>query len=84
MLSFCIIAKDEEEQLPRCLESIKELADEVVLCVDDRTTDKTAEIGSEFDAQVHPYTWTDNFSAARNESFEYESCDWIVVIDADE
>lgn len=84
MLSFCIIAKDEEEQLPRCLESIKELADEVVLCVDDRTTDKTAEIGSEFDAQVHPYTWTDNFSAARNESFEYASGDWIGVIDADE
>lgn len=84
MLSACLIARDEEEQLPRCLESIASVADEIVLCVDDRTTDRTAEIGREYGATVAPFKWTDDFAGARNLSIEKATGKWILVIDPDE
>ena len=83
-LSACIIALDAEDTLPKCLDSIKDAVDEIILCVDDRTTDNTAEIGKQYGAKVSHYKWTDNFSEARNLSIEKAISDFILIIDADE
>lgn len=82
-ISVCIIAKDEEQRIRDCLESVKDLADEIILAIDDRTTDKTAEIGEECGAVISYFTWEDDFAAARNFSLEQATCDWLLVFDAD-
>ena len=82
-LSLCIIVKNEAETLPKCLNSVKEVVDEIIL-IDTGSTDGTAEIAAEFGAQVHHWEWNDDFAAARNESLKYATGDWILVLDADE
>ena len=83
-LSVCIIAKNEEELLPQCLESVKLLADQIVI-VDTGSTDRTVAIAESFGAEVYHSSWTNNFSLHRNQSIEYaKDADWVLVIDADE
>ncbi len=82
-LSVCMIVKNEEKSLPRCLESIKNVADEIII-VDTGSTDNTMSIARDFGAKVYQYAWKDNFSEARNHSLSHASCDWILQIDADE
>lgn len=82
-LSVCMIVKDEEELLPRCLESVRGIADEIII-VDTGSTDKTKEIASIYTDQVYEYTWSNDFSAARNESISHATGSWILILDADE
>ena len=82
-LSVCLIAKNEEPFLGRCLASVKGLADQIVL-VDTGSTDRTVEIAQEHGAEVHSFPWTDDFSAARNSALEHVTGDWVLVLDADE
>lgn len=82
-LSVCMIAKDEEKMLGRCLESVKAIADEIVL-VDTGSTDRTVEIAEAFGARVFHHPWQKNFSLHRNQSLSYATGDWILQIDADE
>lgn len=82
-LSVCMIVKDEEELLPRCLESVTRLADEIII-IDTGSTDRTKEIAEEYDAKLFDYTWSNDFAAARNESLRHASGKWILVLDADE
>jgi glycosyltransferase involved in cell wall biosynthesis len=82
-LSLCMIAKDEEANLPRCLESVKGVVDEIIL-VDTGSTDHTKEIAAEHGAKVFDFPWTGDFAAARNESLSHATGDWILVLDADE
>ncbi len=82
-LSACMIVKNEEEFLPRCLESIKNAVDEIVV-VDTGSTDRTVEIAESYKAKVYHHPWNDDFSEARNHSLSYATCDWILQIDADE
>lgn len=83
MLSLCMIVKNEEASLPNCLNSVKELVDEIVV-LDTGSTDRTPEIAREFGAKVHYFKWCDDFSAARNESLKYVQGDWVLILDADE
>jgi len=83
LLSVCMIAKNEEEALPRSLASISEVADEVIV-VDTGSTDKTIEVARSFGAKVAEREWKEDFAAARNESLEQASGKWILVLDADE
>ena len=83
MLSFCIIVRDEEERLPRCLESVRTVVDEMIV-LDTGSRDRTPQIAQSFNAQVHHFEWCNDFSAARNEALKYVSGDWILVLDADE
>ena len=83
LLSACLIAKNEALTLPKCLESLQGVADEIIL-VDTGSTDKTVEIAESFGAKVFYYEWTNDFSAARNEALLHASGDFILVIDADE
>ena len=82
-LSLCMIVRDEEEMLPRCLAAAAPAVDEIVI-VDTGSTDRTIEIAREFGANVIEREWTGSFSDARNASFEAATSDWIVYLDADE
>ncbi len=82
-LSLCMIVKNEEKCLPRCLESLKPVVDEMIV-VDTGSTDSTIEIAELFGARTFDFKWNDDFSAARNYSLEQASGDWILVMDADE
>ncbi|MFA5032167.1 MAG: glycosyltransferase [bacterium] len=82
-ISLCMIVKDEEKNLPRCLDSFKDLVDEIIV-VDTGSTDRTVEIAKSYGAKVYYFKWCDDFSAARNESLKYATKEWILIIDADE
>ncbi len=82
-LSACIIAKNEETYIAKCLASLKPVADEIVV-VDTGSTDRTRKIAEAFGAKVYDFPWTDDFSEARNVSLEHAQGDWILVHDADE
>lgn len=82
-LSVCMIVKDEEALLPRCLGSVQDIADEIII-IDTGSTDRTKQIAEEYGAKLFDYSWTNDFAAARNESLRHATGDWILVLDADE
>lgn len=82
-VSVCMIVKDEERVLRRCLDSIKDLADEIII-VDTGSADGTKQIALEYTDKVYDFTWIHDFSAARNYSFSKATMDYIYVADADE
>lgn len=81
--SICIIAKNEEENLDRCLGSVKDFDCEIIV-VDTGSTDKTKEIAAKYGAKIYDFPWINDFSAARNFSLEKASYDWVLVLDCDE
>ncbi len=82
-LSLCMIVKNEEAILSKCLESVQTIVDEMVV-MDTGSTDKTVEIAEKFGAVVPTFTWTNDFAEARNEALKYVTGDWVLVLDADE
>jgi len=82
-VSFCMIVKNEEKNLVKCLRSIRDIVDEIII-VDTGSTDKTKDIARVFGARVFDFPWTGNFSDARNHSLKQATGDWIFVLDADE
>ena len=82
-ISLCMIVKNEEATLERCLASIQDIVDEIIL-VDTGSTDKTKEIAQEFSAKIYDFQWIDDFSAARNYSFSQATMDYILWLDADD
>ena len=81
-LSVCIIAQNEEENLPRVLESIAGVADEVVV-VDGGSTDRTLEVAREHGAKVFCRAFT-NHADQKNYAASLASHEWILLLDADE
>ena len=82
-ISLCMIVKNEEKVLARCLNSIKDLMDEIII-VDTGSTDRTREIAAKYTDKVYDFVWVNDFSAARNFAFSKASCDYIYSADADE
>jgi glycosyltransferase involved in cell wall biosynthesis/Flp pilus assembly protein TadD len=82
-LSLCMIVKNEEELLAKCLESVKEQVDEIVI-VDTGSTDRTVEIATSYGAKVYSHSWEGDFSKHRNQSIGYATKEWILILDADE
>ncbi|SHK97712.1 Glycosyltransferase involved in cell wall bisynthesis [Desulforamulus aeronauticus DSM 10349] len=82
-VSLCMIVRNEEEWLERCLTSVQRVVDEVVI-VDTGSTDKTKEICRRYPAKVYDFAWTESFAEARNFSIERASGEWILWLDADE
>ena len=82
-VSLCMIVKNEERVLRRCLDSVKDLVDEIVI-VDTGSTDSTREIAREYTQKVYDFVWIQDFSAARNFAFSKATCEYIYTADADE
>lgn len=82
-LSVCLIAKNEEKLIGNCLESLKDVAQEIIV-VDTGSTDQTISIAQSYGAKVIRTRWQNDFSKARNLSLQYATKDWILVIDCDE
>ncbi|WP_029232503.1 glycosyltransferase [Butyrivibrio sp. VCB2006] len=82
-ISVCMIVKNEEACLGRCLDSLKGIADELIV-VDTGSTDNTIAIAKEKGATVYNFKWTGDFSDARNYAFSLATCDYIYSADADE
>ncbi len=78
-----MIVKDEEELLPRCLESVCGAVDEIIV-VDTGSSDRSAAIARKHGAKVVEFAWCDDFAAARNAGLELATGDWILFLDADE
>ena len=82
-ISLCMIVKNEEAVLDRCLSSIHDLVEEIII-VDTGSTDKTKAIAGKFTNKIFDFEWIDDFSAARNYSFSKASMDYIMWLDADD
>lgn len=82
-ISVCMIVKNEEAVLKRCLDSLKGIADEIVV-VDTGSTDRTKEIAAVYTDKIYDFTWVHDFSAARNFAFSKATMDYIYSADADE
>ncbi|RPF47746.1 glycosyltransferase involved in cell wall biosynthesis [Hydrogenoanaerobacterium saccharovorans] len=82
-LSLCMIVKDEEKYIEKCLNSVADAVDEIII-VDTGSTDHTLDIAKRFNPKIFSYKWDDNFSNARNEALKKATGDWILVLDADE
>lgn len=82
-ISLCMIVKNEEEVLGRCLDSIKGLVDEIII-VDTGSEDQTKEIASRYTDKIYDFEWTDDFSKARNFSFSKGTKDYLMWLDADD
>lgn len=82
-ISCCMIVKNEENILARCLDSIKDLMDEIVI-VDTGSVDRTKEIAARYTDKIYDFEWIDDFAAARNFSFSKATKEYIYSADADE
>ncbi|MEH2236879.1 glycosyltransferase [Nostoc sp.] len=82
-LSLCMIVKNEAATLPKCLNSVRKVVDEIVV-LDTGSIDRTPNIAQQLGAKVYHFKWCNDFSAARNAALKYVTGDWILVLDADE
>ena len=82
-VSLCMIVRNEEQVLGRCLSCVKDFADKIII-VDTGSTDKTKEIASLFTDQIYDFPWIDDFAAARNFAFQKGAGDYLFWLDADD
>ena len=82
-LSVCMIVRNEEKHLEKCLTSVKDITDEIVI-VDTGSEDNTLAIAEAFNSSIFHFKWNDDFSSARNFALSKCQSDWILYIDADE
>lgn len=82
-ISVCMITKNEEKKLERCLSSLAPYGFEIVI-VDTGSTDRTKEIAAKYTDKIFHFEWINDFSAARNYSLQMASNNWIFMMDCDE
>ena len=82
-VSLCMIVKNEERILARCLDSIADLMDEIII-VDTGSTDATKKIAANYTDKIYDFTWIGDFAAARNFAFAQADMEYIYSADADE
>jgi glycosyltransferase involved in cell wall biosynthesis len=83
MLSVCLIVRDEEDVLARCLSGVAPVCDEIIV-VDTGSRDNTKRIAAQFTDKIFDYPWHDDFAAARNFAFSKASGDALMYLDADD
>lgn len=82
-ISACVMVKNEEKNLPRWIQSMQGLADEMIV-VDTGSTDRTIEIAQEAGAKVFHMPWQNDFATPKNYAIDQAQGDWIIFLDADE
>lgn len=82
-ISLCMIVRNEEEVLARCLDSVRDAVDEIVI-VDTGSRDRTKEIAAEYTDKLYDFEWCDDFAAARNFAFSKGTMDYLMWLDADD
>lgn len=82
-VSLCMIVKNEAEVLKRCLDSVADLVEEIII-VDTGSDDGTKQIAAQYTQKVYDFTWVDDFSAARNFACSKATMEYIYSADADE
>jgi tetratricopeptide (TPR) repeat protein len=82
-ISLCMIVKNEERFLEACLESVKDVVDEINI-IDTGSTDRTVEIAQKYSANIDYREWRNDFSWARNEALKMATRRWTLVLDGDE
>ena len=82
-ISLCMIVKNEEDTLKRCIDSVRDIVDEIIIA-DTGSTDKTREIAASLTKTVYDFEWINDFSAARNFAYAKATMDYILILDADD
>ena len=82
-ISLCMIVRNEEKVLGRCLACVQGFADEIII-VDTGSTDRTKEIAFSFTDKVYDFKWKDDYAAARNFAFSKGPGDYLFWLDADD
>ncbi|WP_419886100.1 glycosyltransferase [Paenibacillus sp. B-A-8] len=82
-VSLCMIVKNEEQTLGRCLSSVRELVDEIII-VDTGSSDGTKELAASYGARVYDFEWVNDFSKARNYAFSLATQEYLLWLDADD
>jgi glycosyltransferase involved in cell wall biosynthesis len=82
-VSIAIVARDAQKTLPTCLDSIKNLTDDIVIIIDNRTEDNTSEVAKRFGARVYTRQF-DDYSGQKNFALSLTQYDWVLSLDADE
>jgi|GEM_PF-2391999 len=81
-ISLCMIVKNSVHHMPRCLGSIRDSVDQMVV-VDTGSDDATKQVALELGAEVYDFQWVNDFSAARNYSLGLARHEWILILDSD-
>lgn len=82
-ISLCMIVKNEEDVIGRCLDSVKDIVDEINI-VDTGSTDSTKQVVAQYTDRIFDFTWIHHFAAARNFSFQQATKEYILWLDADD
>lgn len=82
-ISACVIVKDEEKNIKKWYESVKNCSDEQIV-VDTGSTDATLSILEKLPVKLYSYEWKHDFAAAKNFAIDKAKGDWIIFLDADE
>ena len=82
-ISICIIVRDEEIVIDRCLRCVSKFADEIII-VDTGSSDRTKEIARHYTSKIYDFEWCYDFSMARNYAFSLAKCEYVMWLDADD
>ena len=82
-ISLAMIVKNEEKTIERCLNSVRNIMDEIII-VDTGSTDRTKELCLKYTDKIYDFKWIENFAAARNHAFSFATMDYIMWLDADD
>ena len=82
-ISLCMIVKNEADTLPRCLDSIRDLVEEIVI-VDTGSSDNTIDAAARYTDRIFRFSWCDDFSKARNFAFDQATMEYCMWLDADD
>lgn len=87
LLSVCMITKNEEKYMERCLTALRPIGEAIameVIIIDSGSTDATVAIAQQYGAKVHSIEWRNDFAWARNQAFKHATGRWFLLIDPDE